>query len=170
MGVMIHYTDTDSMHIEADGVQRVADEFKKIYGKDMLGKGVGQFHVDFDFKSSFMREQSGLLGMANSEISAKGEIFAVESIFLGKKSYIDVIEDEDNQRAYHIRLKGIPSRCIINKCNDSYAGDPMAMFQALHNGEPVDFSLGVDGHPMFKTQKDHNIISVKLTRTLKFKS
>jgi hypothetical protein len=70
-----------------------------------------------------------------------GDIRAVESIFLGKKSYIDLLEDEAGNTAYHIRLKGIPAKCIMHKVSTEYGGDPMAMFNDLFEGKVVEYDF-----------------------------
>lgn len=168
MGIQIHYTDTDSMHIQAQKVELLSAEFERRYGTGMLGSGIGQFHVDFDFKSSYMRSADGkLTAMTESPI---GAIISKQAIFLGKKSYIDRLVDTSGQEAYHIRLKGIPNRCILSTCNQKFDGDPMAMFQHLFDENQVGFDLGSDGHCMFKTNKDHSVKSQKLTRTIGFKT
>jgi hypothetical protein len=168
IGANIYYTDTDSMHIESNKVEPLADAFRVRYGLEMVGKGLGQFHVDFDFKSCFFMEGDTL---NRNSIQSVGAIKSVQAIFLGKKSYIDKLEDEVGNEAYHIRLKGIPVGCITNKCNGpEYGGDPIALFQDLFDGRKVDFKLGSDGHVMFKTRKDHTIVSQTMTRTISFKT
>ncbi|GMG16170.1 unnamed protein product [Phytophthora fragariaefolia] len=88
----IWYQDTDSMHIDYDAVPHLADAYKSAYDKELIGKDMGQFHVDFELHGS------------------AGNIFAKESIFLGKKSYLDVLAcDGNDATGLHIRCKGIPS-------------------------------------------------------------
>ena len=62
--------------------------------------------------------------MKNSETSiltsqwmyANTEIYAIESLFLGKKTYIYISEPTDKDgktvNSEHIRMKGIPTPCI----------------------------------------------------------
>ena len=42
--------------------------------------------------------------------------YAIESLFLGKKTYLDILEPTDKDgktiNSEHIRLKGIPTPCI----------------------------------------------------------
>ena len=57
-------------------------------------------------------------------VRSKGEIHACESIFLGKKSYIDRLRDDEGNEAFHIRLKGIPSKCIQAKTAEALAVTP----------------------------------------------
>ena len=131
IGAMIHYTDTDSMHIDYDMVTPLAEEFEKRYDKKLIGKNLGQFHTDFEFSSSYSNIGGKLVPC---KIKSVGDIRAVESVFLGKKSYIDLLEDEAGNIAYHIRLKGIPAKCIMYKVSTEYWGDPMAMYNDLLKG------------------------------------
>ena len=97
-----------------------------------------------------------------------GELHAVRSIFLGKKSYLDELSDGVN-KAYHIRMKGIPLAVLQARCNkDDFRGDPYAMYTALLEGRFLDFELGVEGHVMFQTNKNHTITTTKMTRSLFF--
>ena len=84
MGAEIYYTDTDSMHIESDKVKPLADVFREKYGRELIGKNLGQFHSDFEFSESYHAVDGKLVKVGES-IDAVGEILAVKSIFLGKK-------------------------------------------------------------------------------------
>ena len=44
------------------------------------------------------------------------------SYFLGKKSYIDKLRDEKGNVGYHIRMKGMPGRCLDAKVKGEYDG------------------------------------------------
>ena len=48
LGIRIFYQDTDSMHIEKDRLAELATEFKNRFGRELIGKNLGQFHNDFD--------------------------------------------------------------------------------------------------------------------------
>ena len=43
----IYYTDTDSGHFRECEINELAVEFKKIYGRELIGTELGQFHCDF---------------------------------------------------------------------------------------------------------------------------
>jgi hypothetical protein len=92
----IYYQDTDSMHIQSHQVTELADLFKEKYGRELIGKQMGQFHTDF------------------SLAGAKGNIWATESIFLGKKCYMDKLVSDNGIEGFHCRMKGIPSKLITN--------------------------------------------------------
>ena len=112
----IWYQDTDSMHIDYDAVPRLGEAYKQTYNKELIGKQMGQFHIDFKLKGS------------------KGNIYAKESIFLGKKSYLDVLACDGNDVVgYHIRMKGIPVRLLETNTYETYV--------KLFNGERMSFYL-----------------------------
>ena len=62
-----------------------------------MGEDLGNFHIDFS------------MDKYNSEI------YAIESLFLGKKTYIDILESTDKDgktiNSEHTRMKGIPTPC-----------------------------------------------------------
>ena len=130
--INIYYQDTDSMHIDNDKITKLADLFKSKYNRELIGKNLGQFHSDFDFKSD-------------------KDPVAVESIFLGKKSYIDKVKCVNNNVEsfeFHIRMKGIPSGCIKQKFykykgsrKPSVKETPMDLYKKLYNGESVTYNL-----------------------------
>ena len=95
-------------------------------------------------------------------------MLAVESIFLGKKSYIDRLSDEAGNHAYHIRLKGIPGKCIQYKSNHEYRGDAFKLFEELYAGDTVEFDVATGGNCVFKTNKNHSISTGKMTRKVCF--
>lgn len=98
-GINIYYQDTDSCHIMETDVPKLAEIYKKKYNKQLIGEQMTQFHNDFD-----------------SFDGAVGNIYSRKLIALGKKSYLDILVDEQGNEGYHIRLKGIPKQVIINKC------------------------------------------------------
>jgi len=112
----IWYQDTDSIHIDRDKIDNLSDAFRTKYGRELVGTGLGQFHSDFDLKGS------------------SGEVYATESIFLGKKTYLDVLACDGNDvTGYHIRCKGVPSSLLADK--------PLETYKALYAGEAREFDL-----------------------------
>ena len=45
-----YYTDTDSIHILYDDVMVLKKKFSEKYGRELDGKQLGQFHIDFDLE------------------------------------------------------------------------------------------------------------------------
>ena len=147
-------TDTDSIHIDSSRIDELSNEFNKKYGRELIGKLMGQFHTDFDLNGSV------------------GEIHAKRSIFLGKKCYIDELigyDKEGNELIdYHIRMKGIPNDCIIHKAEQEYGGDVIALYKDLYDGKELTFNL-LAVRPKFEMCKDMNIISrTKFDRKISF--
>ena len=100
--IHIFYQDTDSMHLFESDVHLIGKLFKEKYGQELIGESMTQFHNDFD----------GFYGSV-------GKIYSRKLIALGKKSYLDILVDEEGNEGYHIRLKGIPKQVILNHCKKS---------------------------------------------------
>ena len=127
LNIDMYYTDTDSIHIDNSKIPLLAEEYKKINGKELIGKNMSQFHTDFD---------SDIL---------KGEVLAKRSIFLGKKCYIDELYSEESGDVvdYHIRLKGIPTPSILHYCK-IHNITPYELYLKLYNGEVIEFDMTCD--------------------------
>ena len=154
--------DTDSIHIDYDEVAVLQEHYNKKYGTELIGNDMGQFHIDFDLDGSV------------------GDIWATDSIFLGKKSYIDKLESRDKDDnpiyGYHIRMKGItPSSIDYTTKLNSEDGtlDYMSLYENLFNGDKINFDLLCGGEKdMFKSNKDMSIRTLKcgeFDRRLHFK-
>lgn len=168
LNLNMYYQDTDSIHIDNHSVPILAEEFKKKYNKDLIGKGMGQFHTDFDMDN------------------ACGEIIAKNSIFLGKKCYIDELESKDKDgniiTDYHIRMKGIPSECILHKAKqlsitpldlynylyDDYLFNDYSSKKIKEDTRGIEFNL-LAVKPKFEMGKNMTIISkLEFNRRVKF--
>ena len=148
--INIYYTDTDSMHMDFDEVDRLGDLFLQQYNRQLIGKRLGQFHTDFEL------------------VNSKGKIWAEDSIFLGKKTYIDKLVDEAGNSGYHIRMKGIPTKCIHHKAEWMFQNDPMKLYEYLYNGNDLSFDLTTGGNCCFKTHKNHYISTIDMNRSVSF--
>lgn len=135
--IEIYYQDTDSMHIDArldsngkSGVDLLSNAYRTVYGRELVGKHLGQFHSDFDYVS---------------EVAP----ISVESIYLGKKSYCDRIKvvkrspegEQQNEYVFHPRLKGIPNDCLKEVAKKNYKDDILNMYADLLNHNPIEFDL-----------------------------
>lgn len=126
--INIYYTDTDSIHTDFDKVKLLENKYRETYNKELNGKQLEQFHTDFELKGAVEHV----------------DIYATKSIFLGKKSYLDVLEskDEDDNviMGYHIRLKGITTEGIEHAAKnykDSYFG----LYYDMANDKEIDMLL-----------------------------
>jgi hypothetical protein len=75
---------------------------------------------------------------------------SVRLIAVGKKVYLDELTNDDGDKDYHIRCKGIPQAAILA------AGEPLAVYQALYEGRELTFDL-TQGRPAFKMSKDMTV-------------
>jgi len=152
----LYYQDTDSMHLRDEHIPILSKVFKETYGRELIGKGLGQFHSDFD-----------LPGCSN--------IVATKSIFLGKKCYIDKLEGTNSkgekETGFHIRMKGIPEKCIhyVVEHSDKY-NDVMDLYIDLYNGNEVSFDLTNGGTKAnFKFNNNYTINTLSMfSRSIKF--
>jgi hypothetical protein len=159
MGLPIYYTDTDSLHCRFDDVPILEAEFKRRYNRDLSGSQLGQFHIDFDLKDSM------------------GDVYAIKSIFLGKKSYLDVLESKDKNgdiiHGYHIRLKGITKPGLEGASKDYHDGY-LGLYKDLANGAERKFILNpfdeVENkkHILFDISKGIIHTKGEFTRMVKF--
>ena len=134
--INIYYQDTDSMHIDADKVNQLAVLFQEKYGRELIGKSMGQFHCDFDFKGC-------------------SDVKSVGLIALGKKMYIDKlvgVKDSKLQMGFHTRLKGISEGAITDYC-DRKKIDRWELFNRLYSGKGITFNLMVNNKVQFKKNK-----------------
>ena len=104
---IINYQDTDSMHILDHQVKPLGIAFQEKYNRVLIGDDLGQFHSDFELK---YEDNNGVMQKAV-------DIVSIQSIYLGKKCYNDVLvgRGKDNCNLYmgsHTRLKGVSSAAI----------------------------------------------------------
>ena len=118
---------------------------------------MGQFHVDFDLPG------------------ACGEIYARESLFLGKKVYLEILEstvvDGSLIAGEHVRCKGVPTASV--KYAAETAGiSVLDLYKRLYDGKPVRFDLTRGGQACgFKYDRDLSVRSYRdgeFTRCLQF--
>ena len=115
----IYYTDTDSIHCNLADVPTLEVKYKEEYGKELNGKNLEQFHTDFNLDG------------------AVSEIYATKSIFLGKKSYIDILESTDKDgntiTGVHMRMKGITGEGLNNSAKE-YSDGHFGLYKDLASG------------------------------------
>ena len=145
LGIMIYYQDTDSMHIPVDKVPLLEQKYKELYGRELRGSDMGQFHPDFESDK------------------IKGDLKSIESYFLGKKAYCDKLTNGNGEYDYHLRLKGIPNNLL-----ESEYDDPLELYKFMYNGGEYKFNL-LKLRPSFEMTKDMKIKSrTEFNRRIKF--
>lgn len=151
----IYYQDTDSMHLLDSDISILANKYTQLYGRELIGEQLGQFHSDFD-------------------LAGCKDVYARNSIFLGKKCYIDELVGKNSlgeeEVGYHIRMKGIPSSCITWKSQQLGCSNVFELYDKLYNGEKIEFDLTMQGQKdNFKFEKNGQVTTLKeFTRSIKF--
>lgn len=152
IGVNIYYQDTDSTHTPVADIPRLKEAYFKKYGRELEGNNMGQFNCDFDSKK------------------LKGKIRSVESVFLGKKCYVDKLQgDEEGVFDYHIRMKGVSGDAIADKLLEEGI-DVVELYDRLYDGEEISFDLCCRGiKACFETMNDGTMETRKIfERNIKF--
>lgn len=158
--IQMFYQDTDSIHLYYNDVKILDDLFFKKYGKELDGKNLGQFHIDFDLGSGQFKDNGDEIGCEN--------IYSESFIGLGKKSYIDCLVGTcpitgKEIRGNHIRMKGVPNGAILYYCRENNI-TPEELYFRLLDGDDVEFDLlkDLDGDKIgFEYRKDMTIHTAK---------
>ena len=156
LNLNIYYQDTDSIHIDYNQVETLAENFEKITGRKLIGKDLGQFHIDFELK-----------GVNNTD-SIKSKMF----IGVGKKCYMDVLEGVNDKgeivKGFHLRLKGIPEETINYHLEDNKT-DAITFYEELHSGIPKELDLLCGGNACrFLCDNLTYVMRADFTRTIVF--
>jgi len=156
--VSVFYQDTDSLHILRNDVDKLRKAYNDKYGRELIGKGLGQFHTDFSLNYK---------GKSYSD-----NVYSRNFIGLGKKCYIDELVLLDNEGEpmkdeegveivdYHIRMKGVSNKAIIRRCEEINV-TPKNLYTRLYEGETIDFDLllGNDNKTSFAFGKNMTVSS-----------
>ena len=129
-GLQVYYQDTDSLHIKEEDVPKLQTFFKETYGRELIGSNLCQFHCDFD------------------EIEKGVPVHSNKLIALGKKCYVDLLEDEKGNTSYHIRMKGIPQE-VIKREAEKRNITIEDLYMLMYKGEEITFNL-LDGSNCFR--------------------
>ena len=103
--IKMYYQDTDSIHSNYDDVDQVVQRYRGKHDQDLVGMCLGNFHI----------------GRKMADARKDAEIYGIESLFLGKRTYTYILELTDKYgntiNSKRIRCRGIPTSCI--KCKAS---------------------------------------------------
>ena len=143
--IRIHYQDTGSI-LNYDDVNKIENRYKAKYGSELVGEELGNFHIDF------------------SMASANSETYAIENLFLGRKTYIDISEPTDKDgktiNSEHIRMKGIPTPCIKYHA-EQHNITALDVCTKLHNNKTIKFGITNDNTNLVcRNNKDYTISNV----------
>jgi hypothetical protein len=142
----MYYQDTDSFFIEADELPKLEEEYKKMYGRDLVGEEMGQFHSDFSTRDG------------RDDVK-----YASESLFIRKKLYCCKLLMKDGSYNITFRCKGIPPKAMEVTAQMRYPQMSLddAIWQTyldIYNGETISVDLS-DGGPLFKYNKNCSVFS-----------
>lgn len=137
IGIKIYYQDTDSMHIQKFKIDDLAKEYKQRYGRELIGKNLGQFHNDFD------EVENG---------------YAYKSIFVGKKMYVDMLKNEENKQGIHYRMKGVNLDCVKLYAEENNL-TIFDIYNKLYNNEILTFDL-LKAKPCFKMNDNQTVTNL----------
>lgn len=137
IGIKIYYQDTDSMHIQKNKIDDLAAEYKKRFGRELIGKNLGQFHNDFD------EVENG---------------YAYKSIFVGKKMYVDMLKNEENKQGIHYRMKGVNLDCVKLYAEENNLSI-FDIYNKLYNDEILKFDL-LKAKPCFKMNDNQTVTNL----------
>ena len=151
----IYYQDTDSVHMMGKDVDKLEEIFYKKYGRELIGKDMGQFHCDFD------------------DYKGKKALGSVKFIGCGKKIYYDKIAyNIDGKIEYHehTRMKGVKNK-VIEKTAKKLDETVEKIYENLYKGSEYRFDLAGfqdDFVPCFEFSKDFTVKSCEeFVRTIK---
>jgi hypothetical protein len=129
----------------------------KKYGREISGDYLCQFSSDFNM----------------NDVPDKETIYSRNSIFLGKKSYVDElvgIDENGNEKVeYHYRMKGIPQNVISYYCKQNNI-TILQLYKKLYAGDSVEFDLTNNGSKYtIKYKNNYDIVVLdKFNRRVKF--
>ena len=95
---------------------------------------------------------------------ADSEIYAIDSYFLGKTTYIDILESTDKDgntiNSEHIIMKGIPTPCIKYYAEQKGI-TVLDVYKQLFNNTTIKFDLTNDNTKFVcRNDKDHTVSNV----------
>ena len=134
LGINIYYQDTDSMHIQKSRLNDLSNEYFKRFGRELIGKNLGQFHNDFD------------------EVA---DGYAYKSIFVGKKMYVDLLKNDKGETGVHYRMKGVNLDCV-KLYAEEHNCEIFDIYNKLFNGETLTFDL-LKAKPCFKMNDNQTV-------------
>ena len=138
LNIQIYYQDTDSMHIQKNKINDLANEYFKRFNRELIGKNLGQFHNDFD------------------EVA---DGYAYKSVFVGKKMYVDLLKNDKGETGIHYRMKGVNLECV-QLYAEEHNLTVFDVYNKLFNGETLTFDL-LKAKPCFKMNDNQTVTNQK---------
>ena len=150
----MYYQDTDPTHLNYDGVDKVVERFTQTYDQELVGEGLGNFHVDLVWMVQLVK------------------FMVLRVYFLGKRNihrYFRTDKYGNTINSEHIRCRGIPTFCIQYQAGQDKI-TALGIYKSLYKGEVIEFGSTNDLTTFVcRNNKDHAVSNVtKYTRTAGF--
>lgn len=182
LGIKIFYMDTDSIHLYSEDLPRLEKAYDEAYHNNtgerprMNGKGLGQFHSDFDFEDILNAEirqvmnKHGILDANKFPIYTKDKplseyidedsVESVEFIGPGKKAYADHLRVKAKGNPYwhyeavHFRLKGCTPDSVYEAATKNKI-TVMEFYNQLYNNKEFIVDMQAGGRPCFRMMPNY---------------
>lgn len=128
--INIYYTDTDSMHLDLEKINLLKEKYFERYQKNLINNEL------LGFKQDFGKDAQG------------NELYATKCVFLGKKTYIDVLNDGHN----HCRAKGITQNALEYEAKKQNK-EIFEVYKDRYHGKTQTFDLTCGGSVFTAKQK-----------------
>lgn len=197
LGIKIFYMDTDSIHLYSEDLPRLETAYDEAYYKtgqrpSMNGKGLGQFHSDFDFEDILDADirqvmlKHGILDSDKfpiytkdkplSEFIDEDSVESIEFIGPGKKAYADHlrVKAKGNPHWYyeavHFRLKGCTPDSVYQAAT-KHDITVMDFYNDLYNNKEYIVDMQAGGRPCFRMMPNYTATTLtEFSRKVSFRN
>ena len=167
----IYYQDTDSLHIQKKDITKINETYIKLYGSELIGKGLGQFSSDFDVNPSKLSFISDTRKYNDNFVK---NLKCVAGIYLGKKIYYEKLmfdyiepgyEPIKNIEQNDCILKGVCSGSIDILCKEEFEKNYYDLFIHMKTNK-LRFDLAAAKPCFDRTGSFEYITKSKFTRLI----
>ncbi len=170
--ILVFYGDTDSMALEADGVDKLCNYYYKKHNKKLLGNELGQYSSDYKLNKMIKKGGGQFTKITKNNLGFKPiyNPLSYISYYLAKKLYYNniiinypEIENGNNiKQSYDfIKCKGIGAKALISGIiypNFGQAGKHIYnIFEFLYQGFYIQIDLTKTGIVKFKYDEKLNV-------------
>jgi hypothetical protein len=141
-GIKIYYQDTDSCHLKRSDVPKLCELYGATYRRELISSNLGQFHSEF------------------VEIDKGYENYATQSLFVGKKIYIDKLTNDLGHTTNQYRMKGIKQDVVEIRARELNGQSDDAiwkLYEDLYRGVEIEFDLCSDSSPCFDMKHNFSV-------------
>ena len=183
----LFYMDTDSCHVRNADIPEIEGEFRKRYGRELIGDNLGQFHSDFDLHytdengktcDAIDKCQACKTPNAGCKDCNALKVISVASVYNGKKVYCEKLrgyrinpgtKEPQIVIGHHYRMKGISAQGIKHKVKTMFNGDTLALYEYICTNRLSIDSAVEGGRPRFKYDNFFSVYTAKTDiRTIGF--